>query len=435
MNDVKILWISLFTIWCLGMCFISLYLELFMGWNGIITQTTIKYNIQSKESHFQYAMHHWRDDEPVIPIRIKNIKSFKNIIGIGCIKCGTAFFHSQLARHARFWERGNRKSKYHFVFKWEESHYFETCTNCTFGGYLNTLTKAQEHDPLQYRPTNKIWIFGEKTVTYFDNYNTARLVSFYAHRYDMFFYIVLRNPIKQLWSHIWMRTEGCRPDTALHLQCLFIRDEHYYLQRDNEQHVLLMAEYLHHFLSYQVQNELPILYQIMNELQIDPSVNNGSNSDINTAKVMQLLMKRTSDILHYYSHVFISSCHYVLVWLRYNQWNAMNQYQSIAFEDRFRIIQIEQVFQSERVSNEYVQRLMCWMIGYEMKLDECTTHGMIKGKKIKSNADIFHHKLRQYAPDTVDVMDLNVSETIRTFYNDSHQRLIWFIAKHPDIMI
>ena len=202
----KILWISLFAMWCIGMSFTMFYLELFFGMNGVITEISTQYNVKSKDSRIQNAIDNFDDKALILPAQMQNTKSFKNIIGIGCIKCGSTYFNSMLARTTRYWEKNNANSNYHFVFKPDEAHYFDKCDNCTFNGYLELLLQSQgRNDPLQQKSNTKLWIFGEKTVTYFDNYNTAHLLSFYAHQYDIYLYVVLRNPVKQLWSHLWMR--------------------------------------------------------------------------------------------------------------------------------------------------------------------------------------------------------------------------------------
>ena len=436
----KIVWILLFVIW---LSITMFYLELFVGMNGIITNVTTQYNIKSKESLIQNVIDNFDNTAQILPHQMQKVKSFKTIIGIGCIKCGSTYFHDILTQITQYWEKkNNASSNYHFVFKPGEVHYFDRCDKCTFNGYLQLLLESERtNDTLSYKPT---WIFGEKTVTYFDNYNTAHLLSFYAHQFDIYFYIVLRNPIKQLWSHLWMRTRGCDPETnKWRIQCWLIRDENYYLQNDNTEDIMLMAQYLDNFLKNQVSKELPILYEIMNQIKIDKNVNNGTNNDINENKIIELLKLRTSDILHYYSHVFVQSCHYVLILLWYHEWNLINNENNdnnnvIEFENRFRIIQSEHLWINWTNTNEHIERLMCWMIGNEMNLDECVKKGMVSNKRrgttIKANR-LLKKKLRSYSPNNVDVLDLEVSTTIKEFYNDSLQRLVWFIDQHPKIML
>ena len=203
---------------------------------------------------------------------------------------------------------------------------------------------------------------------------------------------------------------------------------------------MLMAQYLDNFLKYQVEKELPIFYEIMNEIKIHRNVNNGNNNDIDENKIIQLLKLRTSDILHYYSHVFVQSCHYVLILLWYHEWNLMNNKGDnnddnhvIQFVDRFRIIQSERLWVNGTSTNENIERLMCWIIGYEMNLDECAKKGMINNER--RDISVEANPWMKYAPNIVDVLDLEVSTTIKQFYNDSLQRLRWFIHKHPRVMI
>ena len=66
-------WLLLFIAWIIGMLFIILHLELFMGMNGVITRATTRYNIQHKRNIVQSAIAHFNEHESVLADRIKNV--------------------------------------------------------------------------------------------------------------------------------------------------------------------------------------------------------------------------------------------------------------------------------------------------------------------------------------------------------------------------
>ena len=250
-----------------------LYIELFLGFEGAFTRISTRFNTHHHAARVQRAIDQWDPTTPVLPSTARHIDKFKVLIGIGAIKCGTTFFQYALRRRCHQMEMNNNQSIHHYIFRIRESHFFEECTDCSFKEYIAHFNDDGNvmDDPLASRDSsNRIWIFSEKTVTYFDDYNVAHLLSFYGHRYDLYFYVVLRNPVKQLWSHLWMRTEGCNPRDGLRIQCLLIRNENYRLNRTKMEDIDRMEEYITEYLEDdRIHNELPIFWEIMQRLKID----------------------------------------------------------------------------------------------------------------------------------------------------------------------
>ena len=119
----------------------------------------------------------------------------------------------------------------------------------------DNLIQTQRGNPHKLY-ANKTLIFGEKSPGYFDSYFASYFLSFYGHSYskNIYIFVLLRNPIKQLWSHLWMRTHHCQVDG---------RKNKYVKDKTNIDSIHSMENFIQYFLKYHVQNQLPLFYQLM----------------------------------------------------------------------------------------------------------------------------------------------------------------------------
>eukprot|EP01084_Bolivina_argentea_P161786 281596_1 len=149
-----------------------------------------------------------------------SVKSYPRVlINLGAWKCGTTtmemkinYFIENLSYYLPFKHDNIRRYVYWSecylqIFKYVYWQYFKNAKQCDFDEYLETgFYKSYGIDPQNESINIKKYIFIEKSGTYFTQYMAAHSLAYYSvqKQTKIYLYVLVRNPIKRLWSNYWM---------------------------------------------------------------------------------------------------------------------------------------------------------------------------------------------------------------------------------------
>merc|ERR1719362_2042855 len=88
----------------------------------------------------------------------------------------------------------------------QEMHFWDKCEGCNFNEYIMRFIEDYPNYLNYYNQHKDVdnIIFTEKSPTYIRVHHAAYSLSYYAHLYDISFYVLLRDPIRRVWSGYWM---------------------------------------------------------------------------------------------------------------------------------------------------------------------------------------------------------------------------------------
>eukprot|EP01083_Nonionella_stella_P124210 374911_1 len=364
------------------------------------------------------------------------------LIGVGCIKCGSSSVHNFLYKYTAALDT----SSHHWYMVAHETHYFEQCStrypnpftwsnhDCSFENYIKS---ARIRFKMSAVNASRV-IVCEKTPTYHYDDGSVYYLTMYAHVYNVKFYLLLRDPIQRLWSNLWMEAKGlCSARNQPFSKCIFWR-ETFRLNSSDISDAYVMNDRLGLLMKF-YDKKYRASYQLLKALEIRDNEN--SNDQLNEDRIVHLYIKARYEHSIFYRSIYqnpILSCYYpiLLMWKKYwKEWDQSAifiQQPHLALHQRLKIIQTESVL-DKGMGIEILQQLVCWILGgteYEMDLNKC--------KAENPNMVNFNPKMKrikQNAPDTVDVMDLSIANTLKRFYADCNQRLYMFLMQNPEFML
>eukprot|EP01084_Bolivina_argentea_P280197 479163_1 len=156
-----------------------------------------------------------------------NDNNVQFVIGLGTKKGGSTSFNSLYISLTKHLNNNTNFNSYYYTFPGHgETHYWESCllmasvpifkkindyfniihshqienTRCDFNEYLELKFPAA----LNFKDKTKQLIISEKTPDYFGYYHSSYFLSYYAYKYRIKFYVLLRNPIYRTWSSYWL---------------------------------------------------------------------------------------------------------------------------------------------------------------------------------------------------------------------------------------
>ena len=368
---------------------------------------------------------------------------FKTVIGLGAAKCGSSSMKRLLQLSTpQYITKPLTKYKYRYIVHGETSywlschrqihvyiyHAYQNLTGCNFNEYYKRtlITPHLSHHLHKFEGQYHRLIFMEKTPSYLTHYQTPNILTHYANVYkNIYFYVLLRDPIKRLWSHYWMHY---LKNTNSKLNPGKMRDIH-----KMEEDILRDLE--------GIKTNMPLFMHLLYLMQ-DRELAEISKNDI--LQLYEMSQRKEMSILGDWNTEFpciLKSCYYPQL---LNWYNLMNNDE--LFQQRFRIIQTEWFVQNER---QTMNELLCWINGgeeYEYDLNECEKNegGIPKDWKMRKNhkskdskdkKNTKEMKEASWSPDIVNVLDLNVSNVLRPFFKDCNERLYDFIDQHPKIVL
>ena len=368
--------------------------------------------------------------------------NFTLFIGLGAQKCASTYFQQLLNHSMTFIIHRKQNFGSNCLIK-QELHYWDDCiitqyvpsTIQKLNEYINIIeqkrlkNKDQMHcDFNQYlalfhRNTTNVSnvILSEKTPSYFRYYHSCYSLSFYAHLYDISFYVFLRNPIKRVWSMYWMYAKT-------HKQSL---------DPNHIKDIQLMSNKIQNDIDT-LQHDYPLFNRLLSMMNIKHDTNN--NHDIDEMEIVQLYIKAVYDPYSKFDIPFLMiSCYYpqLLMWMyTFNHiipkdWN-LNTNKRI--QNRLKVLQSEIMLQDPKNT---MKEFVCWMMKNDKrKCDEI--QNLLDGPSAKMS--LFHNfklkrKVETYSPNIVDVMNLSISHSLQTFYKHCNQRLYWFLQEHNDLLL
>ena len=284
-------------------------------------------------------------------------------------------------------------------------------THCNFDEYVSLFDYAKGSK-------NFNMILSEKTPSYFRYYHTCYSLSFYAHIYDISFYVFLRNPIKRTWSIYWM----------------YAKMHHQGTNRSNLIDI--------HTMNDKIQNDIDMFSQNYPLFQQLLSMMTDQNGTLDEFQLVQLYVRAAYDPYSKFDIPFlISSCYYpqLLMWLYTfdhiipKDWNITK---TVKFHDRFKIIQSETMLRDPKKT---MKEFLCWM----MKNDDrkCNDiQNILNSPSVTFGNGLFSKKstrtkVMSYSPNIVDVMDLSVSNSLHNLYQSCNQRLYDFLQNHNELLL
>eukprot|EP01083_Nonionella_stella_P039658 107852_1 len=367
---------------------------------------------------------------------------FKILIGIGAVKCGTTYFQ-KLFRESIYYLPIHHTQQFAYHIH-GETHYFTNCHRCTFKDYYELLMQGTPANNTH----NKQMILSEKTPIYLHNQLASNLLTFYSNLYhkNIYFYIILRNPVNRFWSNMWMITKNnCIDNVPNHDNiftklCLSLIDSKYGLNKQNTKHIAIMQKEAMQLIANS-RNTQPLMYELVQILSKVSKVSRVNPlDDTKQWQIIDIVHQIQHDKMHYYSDfVMLQSCYFplLLMWFKKYEKYKMKLNGINDFDDRFRIIQSEIIFENPYKT---LQELVCWVVGSEM-VSECEReYGIHWDMDARHKIDIemrFEFK-QQQAPSDVDVMDTHISNfsvVLKEFYNPCNDRLYEFLAMHKKIIL
>eukprot|EP01083_Nonionella_stella_P144820 452789_1 len=336
----------------------------------------------------------------------------KIVIGLGAAKTSSSTFNYVLhytTRVARF-----DPHPYKYIIKGETSYwlschvhigqylvntYIKKLSGCNLDEYYHKVLIRNRH--MDVMESDQL-ILMEKTPSYLTHYNTAKMLTHYAKQYqNIYFYVLLRDPIKRLWSHYWMRYAKNLKQTKITVH-----------QMEN-----IISNDL-----AQVKTKYPLFMQLMRGLKNKSAMN----------EILRLYEASQTQEMTVYNewdmgfHCILKSCYFPIILHWFSLLNSHNDY---VFEKRFRILQTEYFVEHQA---ETIHQLLCWINGgmeYEYNASKCRQNEAgIPKRHAKYKKNI---KRASWSPKGIDVKQLNISNALAVFYGDCNQRLYHFLEMYP----
>ena len=417
--------------------YIIIYMELYQGVD-VVSSTLLSIITEDTDRKIQFTIDFHIRSQPNVS---SHFPPFKLLIGIGAVKCGTTYFQKLLRKAVTHLSDAHLQ---HFEYAIHgETHFFTECDSwfqrssrpmCTLAEYLSLLTKHTNLSALN----NKTLILSEKTPIYFQNGVASKLLPFYANLNAqpcrrLFFFVLLRHPVRRLWSNMWMLTRRhCVDNAPNHANvfaklCLSVVDAKYGLDKGSARDVRIMqreaVRLVEHSAAWQ-----PLMHRLIALVASDDFAQRESEM-IATVRAMQ------HDKAHYYADfAMLHSCYYPLIamwrshFVRYFE-QLPGKY---GFEDAFRVIQSELMFEDPYRT---MQALLCWVEGV------CEGEVFWTGEAQREmDVDMRYAFKQNQAPKDFDVMHVdasvsNVSRVLMQFYAPCNERLYLFLEQHPRVVL
>ena len=323
--------------------------------------------------------------------------------------------------------------KYQYI-SYDETEFFRQCLDpqkiefqCSMDSYLKNIFIESINNNYNNINNTKLLLF-EKTSSYIRTFHSSYFLSYFSYIYNMYFYVIIRNPLKRIFSqiyHDWMFLEGYETNPDL--------------------------EYVSKYIMSSINNfgnVYPLFNNILNELKITNLTNN-NNDDLNIAKIIKLYeygfykyWNKSSDKMP----ALFLSCYLPQIFVWKNAWNNipihfnLNIKKTIKFEDRFKIILSEDLFLNPI---DKAIKLISWItntnnIKYQydkFKLNFKTLESKFDIKKHQNIRGYYAGQKRNTAPKNIDPFQLDFASELNSFYNDSYQRLLWFLRDNPELLL
>eukprot|EP01084_Bolivina_argentea_P155050 270242_1 len=145
----------------------------------------------------------------------------KIVIGLGAAKSSSSTFNHLLMLFTPPYT-SKKQYPYKYIIR-GETNYWLTChanigqfiyhnfirniSGCNLNEYLQKVLISSHFSSINilHEYNMSELIFMEKTPSYLTHYHTPNILTYYAKQYqNMYFYVLLRHPLKRLWSHYWM---------------------------------------------------------------------------------------------------------------------------------------------------------------------------------------------------------------------------------------
>ena len=419
-------------------------MEFYQGVDIIRTHMVSIVN-QQRDKQTEESINYHLHTKNMIPSNI----TFKLLIGIGGVKCGTTYFELLLHEAAfHLSPQHLKKFEYHIH---KETHYFTHPERlpyddkwlCSFPNYLDVLLNnaiRTDFAALPHTDNDKTVILADKVPIYFQNQLASNLLTFYANLYNdkLKFWILLRNPVKRVWSNMWMITKNNCLDHVWRgvlfseKLCFSLIDNKYGLSKYNKEHLKIMQNEAIKLIETSEYSQ-PLLYKLIKMVSSDDYMDKDW-------ELIDLIHQIQHDKIHYYTDfALVQSCYYPLVLMWYKKYEKYCQqiYGDKCkndFDDKFKIIQSESMFENPM---EIAQEILCW----RLEIPDCTKRNNVYwSDSVKDEVvELMKHKARQrQAPSGFDVMDVkisNMSLILKEFYEPCNKRLFTFLEKHPKILL
>eukprot|EP01084_Bolivina_argentea_P217874 369844_1 len=349
------------------------------------------------------------------------------LIGLGSKKVGSTYFGSHVMPILLDFVQ-------YEYFLYDETEFWRKCldplkTNwdCSIDSYLKKITHYNINALKRKLQKSKVLLF-EKTASYIRTFHVSYYLSYFSYLYNMYFYVIIRNPITRLYSqiyHDWRRING-----------------HWVWPSETK-----VSQYIIHRIdSFPIDIEYKYFNAIMNELKITNKTTN-NNNDLNISKIIKLykygFYKMWTHSNVYLPPIFISVyLPQILIWINtfYNIRKQYKTFKQLQFKDHFRIILSEELWQHP--VNKAI-KLISWVTNTNQKsviYQQFKHNFKILEKKfdLKKHRNIFgEHKgeQRSWTPKGSDPFKLNCITKLNDFYADSQQRLFWFLRDNPDLKL
>eukprot|EP01084_Bolivina_argentea_P276234 471313_1 len=294
-------------------------------------------------------------------------------------------------------------------------------TDCNFDDYLRQF---EDFESKYEASKHGLLLIHEKSPPYFMSYHTSYLLSYYAHEFNIFFYIGFRHPIQRLLSIYYMKYGR------------FARNS------GNESQYMINL-ITNDFNSFQIS--YPSEYKCIKSVKITAEHPLGKTDEKFEKGVINNWIHAYYDFMHHInyqnignkhgkafsvSHSLIAgSCYYpkMLMWLKtFSSFN--NQLNNVRFVDRFRVYRSEWVFEDENGMNNVLAKLLLW-------IDQQSNHNQ--------NTEIINqwHQNKQPKTDAknkhkhFDILNTEIGRKLNEFLKDCNQRLYFFLNQYPQILL
>ena len=370
---------------------------------------------------------------PNITLNDTHFSKFKTVIGLGAAKCASTTLKRILQLSTpQYIGRPYHKYKYRYIVTGETNYWltchrhigkylidsFQNLSGCNFNEYYNRIliTPHLSHYLPRFEGEWDRLIFMEKTPSYFTYYQTSNILTHYANIHkNIYFYVLLRDPIKRLWSHYWMH---------------YLRNQPLKLNPGSILDIYKMENIILNDLN-DMRTNYPLFMRLLSLLK------NETSSEISRNDILELYdLSQRNEMTIYGSWneefpCILKSCYYPILL----NWYSLMEKE--LFEQRFRIIQTEWFVENQQ---QTVIELLCWVNGgeeYEYDMTKCERNegGIPKEFANRRRKYVGKMKHAAWSPDIVDVLQLNVSKVLQPFFRDCNHRLYDFINKHPKIVL